>query len=183
MVEIFLLWKLANVTYQGLCCCFGPSYGLQDLASPTRDQTRAPTAGVQNPNHWPAREVPELSFLSWSWNIYGHTVTSSPNPGLPCLWKSVFPGRECGSVVQFSRGCMWGRCLQSWGNQLPSSFFKASTVRKLIQDLQTDLSVPGKKLFSSTVVFKEGPWDGDSFLPSFVYLFDTLNLIISLLWR
>ena len=73
-------------------------------------------------------------------------MTSSSNPGLPYLWESVFPGRECGSVVQFSRGCMWGRCPSPEAVNFPLPFFKASTVKKLVQDLQTDLSVPGKKI-------------------------------------
>ena len=35
---------------------------LQDLSSPTRDQTRAMAGKAQSPNHWTAREFPSMSF-------------------------------------------------------------------------------------------------------------------------
>ena len=36
---------------------------MQDLGSPTRDQTCAPCRGSRSPNHWTTREVPHLLVL------------------------------------------------------------------------------------------------------------------------
>ena len=40
-------------------------HGMEDLSSPTRDQTHAPAVGVWSPNHWTTGEVLKISrFLS-----------------------------------------------------------------------------------------------------------------------
>ena len=51
---------------------------LQNLSSPTRDQTMLPAVEAQSLNHWMAREVPWLSILT----------------RLLCLWNS--PGKNTG---------------------------------------------------------------------------------------
>ena len=37
-------------------------YGLQDLSSPTRDQTQTLAVKAPSPNHWTAREFPKWIF-------------------------------------------------------------------------------------------------------------------------
>ena len=39
-------------------------HGLQDLSSPTRDQSQAPAVKALSPNHWTAREFPVLIFYN-----------------------------------------------------------------------------------------------------------------------
>ena len=39
-----------------LLVCFGHVHSLQDLSSPTREQTRAPAVKVPSHNHWTAGE-------------------------------------------------------------------------------------------------------------------------------
>ena len=40
-------------------------HSMEDLSSPTRDQTHAPAVGAWSPNHWTTGEVPKISrFLN-----------------------------------------------------------------------------------------------------------------------
>ena len=51
----------------GVCCfflhCLATLHSLQNLSSPTRDQTRAPAVRAPSPNHWTTREFPSHGVL------------------------------------------------------------------------------------------------------------------------
>ena len=77
---------------------------LQELSSPTKDQTYSPSRGaVSTPNHWTAREVPTISLLKDGPHTPPKSKNSSCNTAGACerfaakTYEWHFPG---GTVVR-----------------------------------------------------------------------------------
>ena len=63
------------------------------LSSPKRGQIYIPCTGRQNPNHWPARELPHLFFFSLILLEYSWFAMLCYFPYLQCLEQGVSQSR------------------------------------------------------------------------------------------
>ena len=107
----------------------GPG-SLQDLSSPTRDQTMRPAVEAQSLNHWTAREVPWLSILTrllWSMEFSRQEYWSGlpfpspgylPNPGIepgsPALQADLYCLSHQGSPILNTVVCIRRDWCISW---------------------------------------------------------------------
>ena len=103
---------------------------LQDLSSPTRDQTMRPTVEAQSLNHWTAREVPWLSILTrllWCMEFSRQEYWSGlpfpspgylPNPGIepgsPALQADLYCLSHQGSPILNTVVCIRRDWCISW---------------------------------------------------------------------
>ena len=74
-LRFFLMWTIFKVFIEFVTILFlfyalvFWLWGMWDLTSPTRNWTCTPCIGRWSPNHWTAREVPEITFLK---NKFSH---------------------------------------------------------------------------------------------------------------
>ena len=124
-VEIFPLWKLTNNIPGSLLLVFWPVIWLAGSWLPNRGSNALP---LQRECRVLTTGLPGKS-LSFHFSA-GHEIFKG-TPWPPALIQAfrvcgslVFPGRECGSVVQFSRGCMCGRCPSPEAVNFPLPFLR-----------------------------------------------------------